>query len=42
MNEETCKVLKRLDRKAEEEALPFLGPLEGKVIEDMIQAYKPK
>ena len=42
MNKETHKVLKRLERMAEEESLPSIGPVKGKIIEDMIQDYKPK
>ena len=42
MNKETHKVLKRLERMAEEESLPSIGPVKWKIIEDMIQDYKPK
>ena len=42
MNEETHKVLKRLERKAERESLPSIGPVKGKVIADVIQDYKPR
>ncbi|MBV9179129.1 MAG: hypothetical protein JO297_19025 [Nitrososphaeraceae archaeon] len=41
MNEETHKVLNRLQRMAEKESLPSIGPVKGKVIEDVIQDYKP-
>ncbi|HET7147634.1 MAG TPA: CmcI family methyltransferase [Candidatus Nitrosopolaris sp.] len=42
MNEETHKVLKRLERMAEEGSLPSIGPVKGKIIEDVIQNYKPR
>ena len=42
MNEETQKVLKRLERMAEKESLPSIGPVKGKVIAGVIQDYKPK
>ena len=41
MNEETHKVLKRLERMAEKESLPSIGHVKGKVIADVIQDYKP-
>lgn len=41
MNEETRIVLKSLERMAEKESLPSIGPVKGKVIEDVIQDYKP-
>jgi predicted O-methyltransferase YrrM len=42
MNEETRKVLKRLERMAEKESLPSIGPVKGEVIADAIQEYKPR
>jgi len=42
MNEETHKVLKRLERMAEEKSLPSIGPVKGKIIADVIEDYKPK
>ncbi|MFZ0895753.1 MAG: O-methyltransferase [Candidatus Nitrosopolaris sp.] len=42
MNEETHKVLRRLERMAEKESLPSIGPVKGKVIAGVIQDYKPK
>jgi predicted O-methyltransferase YrrM len=42
MREETQKVLKRLERMGEEELLPSIGPIKGKIIADVIQDYKPK
>jgi predicted O-methyltransferase YrrM len=42
MNEETHKVLKRLERMAEKESLPSIGHVKGKVIADVIQDYKPR
>jgi predicted O-methyltransferase YrrM len=42
MNEETRKVLKRLERMAEKESLPSIGPVKGKIIADAIQEYKPR
>ena len=40
--EETRKVLKRLERMAERESLPSIGPVKGKIIADVIQNYKPR
>lgn len=37
MNAGTRKVLKRLERMAERESLPSIGPIKGKVIADVIQ-----
>ena len=34
MNEETHKVLKKLERMAERESLPSIGPVKGKIIAD--------
>lgn len=42
MNEQTHKVLKRLERIAENESLPSIGPVKGKIIADVIQNYKPR
>src|ERR1051326_2738256 len=42
MNEETRKVLKRLERMAERESLPSIGPVKGKIIADVIQDHKPR
>ena len=42
MNEETHKVLKRLERMAEKESLPSIGPTKGKIIAQVIQDYKPR
>jgi predicted O-methyltransferase YrrM len=42
MNEETRKVLKKLERMAERESLPSIGPVKGKIIADVIQDYKPR
>ena len=42
MNEETHKVLKRLQRMAEKESLPSIGPTKGKIIANVIQDYKPR
>jgi len=42
MNEETRKVLKRLEKMAEEESLPSIGPTKGKIIAQVIQDYKPR
>lgn len=35
MNEETHKVLKKLERMAEKESLPSIGPVKGKIIADI-------
>ena len=42
MNEETRKVLKRLERLAEKESLPSIGPTKGKIIAGLIKDYKPR
>src|ERR1051326_4076319 len=42
MNEETRKVLKRLERMAEKESLPSIGPVKGKIIADVIQDHRPR
>ena len=42
MNEETHKVLKRLQRMAEKESLPSIGHTKGKIIANVIQNYKPR
>ena len=42
MNEETSKVLKRLERMAEKESLPSIGPTKGRIIAHVIQDYKPR
>jgi len=42
MDEETRKVLKRLERMAERESLPSIGPVKGKIIADVIQDHKPR
>ena len=42
MNKETHKVLKRLERMAEKESLPFIGPVKGRIVADVIQNYKPR
>jgi predicted O-methyltransferase YrrM len=42
MNEETRKVLKRLEKMAEKESLPSIGPTKGKIIAQVIQDYKPR
>ena len=42
MNEETGKILKRLERLAEKESLPSIGPTKGKIIARLIQDYKPR
>lgn len=42
MNEETQKVLKRLEKMAERESLPSIGPTKGIIIADVIQDYKPR
>ena len=42
MNEETSKVLKRLERLAEKESLPLIGPTKGKIIAGLIKDYKPR
>jgi predicted O-methyltransferase YrrM len=42
MNEETQKVLKRLEKMAERESLPSIGPTKGIIIADVIQSYKPR
>jgi predicted O-methyltransferase YrrM len=42
MNEETHKVLKKLERMAEKESLPSIGPVKGKIIADIIEDYKPR
>jgi len=42
MNEETSKVLKRLERLAEKEFLPSIGPTKGKIIAGLIKDYKPR
>ena len=42
MNVETRKVLKRLERMAEKESLPSIGPTKGKIIAHLIQEYKPR
>jgi predicted O-methyltransferase YrrM len=41
MNEETRKVLKKLDRMSEKESLPSIGPVKGKIIADIIEDHKP-
>jgi caffeoyl-CoA O-methyltransferase len=42
MNEETSKVLKRLERMAEKESHPSIGPTKGRIIAHVIQDYKPR
>lgn len=42
MNVETRKVLKRLERMAEKESLPSIGPTKGKIIAHLIQEHKPR
>lgn len=42
MNEETHKVLKKLERIAEKESLPSIGPVKGKIIADIIEDHKPR
>lgn len=42
MSIETRKVLKRLERMAEKESLPSIGPAKGKIITHLIQEYKPR
>ena len=42
MNEETRKILKRLEKMAEKESLPSIGPTKGKIIAQVIQDYKPR
>jgi predicted O-methyltransferase YrrM len=42
MIEEIHKVLKRLERMAERESLPSIGPVKGKIIADIIEDYKPR
>jgi predicted O-methyltransferase YrrM len=42
MNGEASKVLKKLERMAEKESPPSIGPVKGKVIKDVIQDYKPR
>ena len=42
MNEQTRKVLKRLEKMAEKESLPSIGPTKGKIIAQVIQDYKPR
>ena len=42
MNEKTRKVLKRLEKMAEKESLPSVGPTKGKIIAQVIQDYKPR
>ena len=42
MNEETSKVLKRLERMAEKKSLPSIGPIKGKIIAHVIEDYKPR
>jgi predicted O-methyltransferase YrrM len=42
MNEGTHKVLNRLERMAEREFLPSIGPVKGKIIADVIQNYRPR
>src|SRR6266487_5058585 len=42
MNEETRKVLKRLEKMAEKESLPSIGPTKGKIIAQVIQDYQPR
>jgi predicted O-methyltransferase YrrM len=42
MNVETRKVLKRLERMAEKESLPSIGPTKGKIIAHLIQEYKAR
>src|SRR5947209_17657884 len=42
MNEKTRKVLKRLEKMAEKESLPSIGPTKGKIIAQVIQDYKPR
>ena len=39
---EAHKVLKKLERTAEKESLPSIGPVKGKIIADIIKDYKPK
>jgi len=36
------KVLKRLEKMAERESLPSIGPTKGKIIANVIQDYKPR
>jgi predicted O-methyltransferase YrrM len=42
MNEQTHKVLKKLERMAEKESLPSIGPVKGKIIADIIEDHKPR
>ena len=42
MKEETSKVLKRLERMAEKESLPSIGPTKGKIVAHVIREYKPR
>jgi predicted O-methyltransferase YrrM len=42
MNEQTHKVLKKLERMAEKESLPSIGPIKGKIIADIIEDHKPR
>lgn len=42
MNEETRKVLKRLEKMAEKESQPSIGPTKGKIIAQVIQDYEPR
>jgi predicted O-methyltransferase YrrM len=42
MNEETQKVLERLERMAKKESLPSIGPTKGKIIAHVIRGYKPR
>ena len=41
MNEETRKVLKKLERMSEKECLPSIGPVKGKIIAAVIEDHKP-
>ena len=36
------KILARIEKTARKEFLPSIGPIKGKIIEDVIKEYKPK
>jgi predicted O-methyltransferase YrrM len=36
------KILERIEKTARKEFLPSIGPIKGKIIEDVIKEYKPK
>jgi predicted O-methyltransferase YrrM len=40
--DKTSKILKSLEKMAEKEFVPSIGPIKGKIIKDTIKSYRPK